>query len=330
MALFEAGRPTIHVPIYGSDEVADVTGAGDTVIATMTLAIAAGASFYEAARLANYAGGTCRDEARHGDRVVRRALRQASHRGPRQRLIGRVVMTERELVEAVVADRAAGRTIAFANGCFDLLHVGHVRYLADAAAQADRLIVALNDDTSTRRLKGPGRPILSAADRAEMVAALESVDYVVTFSDPDVNRLLMLLKPDVHCKGTDYTARNGAGTAHCLGLRWPHRHRRRSKGSLHARSARAHQAFLNILIVRLGSLGDIIHAIPAAAAIRRVHPQATIHWLVDVRHEELLELVPSINTRVAVNTSDVGSDHSRPYGSFDSDSSISRSICRAC
>jgi D-glycero-beta-D-manno-heptose 1-phosphate adenylyltransferase len=115
-----------------------------------------------------------------------------------------VVMTERELVEAVGADRATGRTLAFANGCFDLLHVGHVRYLADAAAQADRLIVALNDDTSTRRLKGPGRPILSAADRAEMVAALESVDYVVTFSDPDVNRLLMLLKPDVHCKGTDY------------------------------------------------------------------------------------------------------------------------------
>jgi rfaE bifunctional protein nucleotidyltransferase chain/domain len=116
-----------------------------------------------------------------------------------------VVISERELVEVVAADRAAGRTIAFANGCFDLLHVGHVRYLADAAAQADRLIVALNDDISTRRLKGAGRPILTAADRAEMLAALESVDYVVTFSDPDVNRLLMLVKPDVHCKGTDYT-----------------------------------------------------------------------------------------------------------------------------
>ena len=114
-------------------------------------------------------------------------------------------MTETELVSAVHAERARGRRIAFANGCFDLLHVGHVRYLADAAAEADVLLVALNDDRSVAGLKGPGRPILKAADRAEMVAALESVDYVVLFSDPDVNRLLRLLKPDVHCKGTDYT-----------------------------------------------------------------------------------------------------------------------------
>lgn len=118
--------------------------------------------------------------------------------------MGRVV-DERELGELVGAERAAGRTVAFANGCFDVLHVGHVRYLQDAAAQADRLVVAINDDASVRALKGPGRPILAAADRAEIVAALESVDYVVTFSDADVNRLLRLLKPDVHCKGTDYT-----------------------------------------------------------------------------------------------------------------------------
>src|SRR5688572_19729230 len=118
--------------------------------------------------------------------------------------MGRVVQ-EAELTELVGADRSAGRTIAFANGCFDVLHVGHVRYLVEAAAQADRLIVAVNDDESVKALKGPGRPILSAADRAEMVAALDGVDYVVTFSGPDVNRLLYLLRPDVHCKGTDYT-----------------------------------------------------------------------------------------------------------------------------
>ena len=118
--------------------------------------------------------------------------------------MGRVV-NERELADLVNADRAAGRTVAFANGCFDVLHVGHVRYLADAAAQGDRLIVAVNDDDSVRALKGSGRPILSAADRAEIVAALAGIDYVVTFSDRDVNRLLALLKPDVHCKGTDYT-----------------------------------------------------------------------------------------------------------------------------
>src|SRR5215510_6891278 len=115
------------------------------------------------------------------------------------------VVTESELIEAIARDRAAGRTIALANGCFDLLHVGHVRYLQAAAAEADRLIVAINDDASVAALKGAGRPILPAADRAELVAALRGVDYVLVFPDPDVRRLLTLLEPDVHCKGTDYT-----------------------------------------------------------------------------------------------------------------------------
>src|SRR5690349_23846100 len=97
--------------------------------------------------------------------------------------MGRVV-SEQELSGLVQADRAAGRTIAFANGCFDVLHVGHVRYLAGAAAEADRLIVAVNDDRSVARLKGRGRPILPAGDRAEIVAALRSVDYVIVFADP--------------------------------------------------------------------------------------------------------------------------------------------------
>jgi rfaE bifunctional protein nucleotidyltransferase chain/domain len=116
-----------------------------------------------------------------------------------------VVIPEPELVQAVARDRAAGKTIAFANGCFDLLHVGHVRYLQGAAAEADRLVVAVNDDRSVAGLKGEGRPILTASDRAELVAALRGVDYVVVFGDATVERLLLLLKPDVHCKGTDYT-----------------------------------------------------------------------------------------------------------------------------
>jgi rfaE bifunctional protein nucleotidyltransferase chain/domain len=116
-----------------------------------------------------------------------------------------VVLGEGELLERVAADRAAGRTIAFANGCFDLLHVGHVRYLQGAAAEADRLIVAINDDHSVACLKGPNRPVMGAADRAELVAALRGVDYVVTFADPTVERLLLTFTPDVHCKGTDYT-----------------------------------------------------------------------------------------------------------------------------
>ena len=114
------------------------------------------------------------------------------------------ILSRAELGELVRADRAAGRTIAFANGCFDLLHVGHVRYLQAAAAEADRLIVAINDDAEAGK-KGPGRPVLSAADRAETVAALRGVDYVTIFSEPTVDPLLNLLKPDVHCKGTDYT-----------------------------------------------------------------------------------------------------------------------------
>jgi rfaE bifunctional protein nucleotidyltransferase chain/domain len=120
---------------------------------------------------------------------------------------GRIV-EEPELTEAMARERAAGRTFAFANGCFDVLHVGHVRYLHGAAAEADRLIVAINDDRSVASLKGPGRPILPASDRAELVAALRGVDYVVVFGDRDVSRLLRLLKPDVHCKGTDYTVEN--------------------------------------------------------------------------------------------------------------------------
>jgi rfaE bifunctional protein nucleotidyltransferase chain/domain len=115
-----------------------------------------------------------------------------------------MIVSRNELVDLVRADRAAGRTIAFANGCFDLLHVGHIRYLQAAAAEADRLVVAVNDDGEAAS-KGPGRPILGARDRAGMVAALRGVDYVVIFPEPTVAPLLTLLEPDVHCKGTDYT-----------------------------------------------------------------------------------------------------------------------------
>jgi rfaE bifunctional protein nucleotidyltransferase chain/domain len=115
------------------------------------------------------------------------------------------ILNRDALAERVSADRASGLSIAFANGCFDLLHVGHVRYLESAAAEGDRLIVAINDDESVRRLKGDSRPILAAEHRAELVAALRCVDYVVVFPEPTVGPLLEALKPDVHCKGTDYS-----------------------------------------------------------------------------------------------------------------------------
>lgn len=118
--------------------------------------------------------------------------------------MGRIV-TDAELTALVAADREAGRSVAFANGCFDLLHVGHVRYLEAARREGDRLVVAVNADESVRRLKGPGQPVMPEAERAELLAALRAVDYVVIFNDATVERLLLLITPDVHCKGTDYT-----------------------------------------------------------------------------------------------------------------------------
>lgn len=110
-----------------------------------------------------------------------------------------------QLEPLVAADRKAGRTVALANGVFDLLHVGHVRYLSGAAAEADVLVVAVNDDDSVRMLKGEGRPVMCQTDRAELIAALRGVDYVVLFSGRTVTDVLLRLRPDVHCKGTDYT-----------------------------------------------------------------------------------------------------------------------------
>jgi rfaE bifunctional protein nucleotidyltransferase chain/domain len=115
------------------------------------------------------------------------------------------VVTLEELDTFAAGVRASGRTIALANGVFDLLHVGHVRYLQASAAEADCLIVAVNADASVRRLKGEGRPIVDERGRAEMVAALRGVDRVVIFEDDTVGPLLQRLRPDVHCKGTDYT-----------------------------------------------------------------------------------------------------------------------------
>lgn len=115
------------------------------------------------------------------------------------------ITTPVELARLLEPERKAGRTIAFANGIFDLLHVGHVRYLEAAAREADLLVVGVNSDASARALKGEGRPVMPAPERAEIVAALECVDHVVIFEETTCDGLLALLKPEVHCKGTDYT-----------------------------------------------------------------------------------------------------------------------------
>ncbi|HEX5069376.1 MAG TPA: lipopolysaccharide heptosyltransferase I [Vicinamibacterales bacterium] len=225
------------------------------------------------------------------------------------------VVTDSDLVELVAADRRAGRTLAFANGCFDVLHVGHVRYLQGAAQEADRLIVAVNDDASEAALKGPGRPILPVSDRAELVAAIRGVDYVVIFGERNVERLLNLIKPDVHCKGTDYTVETVperetvkayGGRIAIVGDPKDHstrgllEHLRTSNPSLQPATSTVQPGLDRILIVRLGSLGDLVHTLPAVAAIRRTYPHAEIDWLVDAPHRAFLELVPAVSSLIVL------------------------------
>jgi rfaE bifunctional protein nucleotidyltransferase chain/domain len=110
-----------------------------------------------------------------------------------------------ELKEISARARAAGKTIVLANGCFDIFHVGHIRYLRGAKSLGDLLVVALNSDGSVRRLKGKGRPILPQRERAEILAAFSFVDYITIFSQPNVEKMLLALRPDIHAKGSDYT-----------------------------------------------------------------------------------------------------------------------------
>ena len=116
------------------------------------------------------------------------------------------ILARAELVRRVAEEKGKGRKIVLANGCFDVLHAGHVRYLQAARNEGDMLVVAINSDASTRKLKGAGRPVMAEADRAELVGALGAVNYVVIFDEPDVRALLRELRPDVHAKGTDYTS----------------------------------------------------------------------------------------------------------------------------
>lgn len=116
------------------------------------------------------------------------------------------ILTQTALAEALATERTSGKTIAFANGVFDILHVGHIRYLQDAARVADVLVVGVNGDESTRQLKGEGRPVMPAVERAELISAIRGVGYVTIFEEKSPARLLQELRPDFQCKGTDYSA----------------------------------------------------------------------------------------------------------------------------
>jgi rfaE bifunctional protein nucleotidyltransferase chain/domain len=118
------------------------------------------------------------------------------------------IVSREGLRDTLAREKKQGKRVVFANGCFDTLHVGHVRYLESARREGDVLVVGVNADSSARKLKGPGRPVLDEQARAQLVAALRAVDFVVLFSEPNVEALLEALRPDVHAKGTDYTAEN--------------------------------------------------------------------------------------------------------------------------
>ncbi len=203
MSLIAEKTAPVHLSTRAR-EVADVTGAGDTVIATFGAALAAGLAPAAAAGLANMAAGIV--VARVGAASVTSAeLKLAMHAH------GRGSVAEPVLLVLVEHARARGERIVMTNGCFDLLHAGHVRYLAAARALGDRLIVAVNDDDSVRRLKGASRPVVPLADRMAVLAALADVDWVVPFSEDTPARLIEAVLPEVLVKGGDYAPDNIAG-----------------------------------------------------------------------------------------------------------------------
>lgn len=199
MTLLRPDQPELHLPARGR-EVFDVTGAGDTVIATLAAAIASGQSMPEATALANLAAGIVVGKlgtAAVSAPELRRAIiaEQGAQRG---------VVSEEQLLMAIEDARASGERLVFTNGCFDIIHAGHVGYLEEARKQGDRLIVAVNSDASIRRLKGSGRPINPLDRRMAVLAGLEAVDWVVSFDEDTPERLLRRVKPDVLVKGGDY------------------------------------------------------------------------------------------------------------------------------
>lgn len=211
MTLLRPDSPELHLPAR-AQEVFDVTGAGDTVISVLAASLAAGEGFAEATALANLAAslavGKLGTAAISGPEL-RRALHQLQ-------ASGRGVMSAEQLRIAVEDARAHGERMVFTNGCFDIIHAGHVGYLAEAKKLGDRLIVAINDDASVHRLKGAGRPINPVERRLAVLAGLEAVDWVVSFSEDTPENLLRQLNPDVLVKGGDYSIEQVVGGEYVL------------------------------------------------------------------------------------------------------------------
>lgn len=210
MTLLVAGQPAVHIPTK-AQEVYDVTGAGDTAMATLAVAYACGLGWPTAVRLANEAAGivvrklgTSTVSVQELDAV----LHPPEHQGALAADAATLSMWVREA-------QRSGERVVMTNGCFDILHPGHVRYLRQAKALGDRLIVAVNSDVSVRQLKGDTRPVNGLQDRMEMLAALESVDWVVAFDEDTPRELICQVRPDVLVKGGDYLPEQIAG-AECV------------------------------------------------------------------------------------------------------------------
>jgi len=206
MTLLRRGEPEFHLPTQAR-EVFDVTGAGDTVISVLAAALAAGEELPAATALANLAAGIVVGKLGTASVSVPE-LRRAAHLGQDA---GFGEMNEAQLRIAVEDARSHGERIVMTNGCFDILHAGHVAYLREARRLGDRLIVAVNDDASVRRLKGRGRPVNPVERRMAVLAALESVDWVVPFTEDTPERLICGILPDLLVKGGDYRPEDIAG-----------------------------------------------------------------------------------------------------------------------
>ena len=203
---FPAGEP-VHIPTVAR-EVFDVTGAGDTVLAMLSLGLAAGVGIVEAARLANTAAGIVVGKLGTSTVSPVEILEEAgrSHRDSDTKIKNLDV-----LAAIIETEKARGKRVVFTNGCFDLLHVGHVKYLQQARAFGDLLVLGLNSDASIRRLKGEKRPLIGEEERAHVLAALDCIDYVVIFGEDTPLRLIETLRPQVLVKGGDYTLEGVVG-----------------------------------------------------------------------------------------------------------------------
>lgn len=208
MSLIRRDEAPLHLPTQ-AQEVFDVTGAGDTVIGVLAASIASGRPLHEACALANAAAGVV--VGKLGTSTVSPIELENAIRGRADTGFG--VMTESELKQAVANARQSGERVVMTNGCFDILHAGHVSYLANARKLGDRLIVAVNSDASTRRLKGETRPVNPLEQRMIVLGALGAVDWVVAFEEDTPQRLIAEVLPDILVKGGDYRPEDIAGSA---------------------------------------------------------------------------------------------------------------------